>query len=157
MNTGLRFSRILMTIEIYANRCESWSYARWRGLPSRDSNNVAQSNSDGITIQRARIYHPVVDTGACRLTLRVGVSRWNACLTKDQVCEMCGNACCLIYAYTPPCILRALLPAALAWSRSTVVVAADGWRIMFPTRAFFSRVKQVCFKKIHRFSAEWRK
>jgi len=54
-----------------------------------------------VTLQRARIYHPVVDTGACRLTPRVGVSRWNACLTKDRVYEMCGNACCLIYAYTP--------------------------------------------------------
>ncbi|KYN15031.1 hypothetical protein ALC57_12750 [Trachymyrmex cornetzi] len=38
-------------------------------LAKRQGNDVAQSNSD---------------TGACRLTLRVGVSRWNACLTKDQ-------------------------------------------------------------------------
>lgn len=132
MNTGLRSSRILwdtlrqsksMTIEINANRYESWSYARRRGLASRET--MLRKAIPTVTIQRARIYHPVVDTGACRLTLRVGVSRWNVCLTKDQVYEMCGNACCLIYAYTPPCILRALLPAAHARSRSTAAAAAD--------------------------------
>ena len=72
-------------------------YAAEGSLRSRDD--VAQSNSDGNDTSKDISLGGRY--GACRLTLRVGVSRWNACLTKDQVYKMCGNACCLIYAYTP--------------------------------------------------------
>ncbi|EGI58790.1 hypothetical protein G5I_12901 [Acromyrmex echinatior] len=53
----------------------------------RGKDDVAQNNSDGNDTTSKDISLGGRSTGACRLTLRVGVSRWNACLTKDQ-----GNA-----------------------------------------------------------------